>query len=228
MESFTMQKYAVILSLVVSFGLSSLAVGQDKATDGSDIKKEAGNTMAMNMTISIINGKLKKGNLSEEQTTKTNALVESKILPFLKARENNQSVMTIEQRRKYTKALKQAENAKYSPKEAEAYAMKKLKFSDDEKKAIMDGKMKIKKMGDDVVSAYAAILTPEQQELVMPGLRKVLSLPVAEKKVMKEAAMKKAAQEAMKEAEKNSTGANPAAASGTKSGVKTGAGSDKR
>ena len=164
-----MQNFSLIkLSLTLVFGLL-LVCNSGVAQDGSSTKektaeeKEKSLAMTIELYSTIMSKTFEKADVEETQMEKIKEIIDECIPNLVKTRHKVDSMMTPEQKKIYNAALRQALRAKYSQKDAEKFALKKVKLSAEDHAALVSAKADVEKINKDMNDRIEGLLTDEQK-----------------------------------------------------------------
>ncbi len=151
-----------ILTLLTAGFLAHLCLGQDDSS--SPDKKPSGNLdVTIELMSSIMIQLYEKAEPSDEQRTKIRQVIETNIPALVRARDRLQTMFTPAQQKTFNAAMKLANNAKYTPDKAEAYALKKLKLPENELREYIETREKADALQKKMDSEIAAVLSDEQK-----------------------------------------------------------------
>lgn len=161
-ERLSMRSSISILSLLTTGFISGFCLAQDEPSTPD--KKPSGNLdVTIELYSSIMIQLYEKTEPTDEQRTRIRQVIDAHIPELVRSRDRLQTMFTPEQQKTFNAALKLANNAKYTPDKAEAYALKKLKLPESELNEYITTKAKADGLQTKMDSEVAALLTDEQK-----------------------------------------------------------------
>ena len=157
-----MRRSISILSLLTTFFIAGFCLAQDEPSTHD--KKPSGNLdVTIELMSSIMIQLYEKAEPTDEQRTRIRQIIDTYIPDLVRSRDRLQTMFSPEQQKTFNAAMKLANNAKYTPDKAEAYALKKLKLPENELNEYITTKAKADGLQNKMDAEVAALLTDEQK-----------------------------------------------------------------
>ncbi len=158
-----MRKIAMAVGYSLVIVLSGLAVGQDEPSKTEPGQSPKDLEMTIELYATIMTKMVEKAELSAEQQKQVGEVVDQYVPQLVRARHKLQNLLTAEQKDIYQKALAMAAKAKYSPKDAAAYALRKLKLDPADAKTYNETNQQVEQLDKQINEKIGQLLTEEQK-----------------------------------------------------------------
>ena len=168
-----MQKSLLTCLLVFGFGFANFVAAQDEGSAAKTSQDNSKYAEQAEMQQIIMAKLLEKAEPTEEQKQKINEILKTNMATSVASRDQLTKFFTAEESKTFAAAMKMAKKAGYDLVKSEAYALKKLKFSEERKSKYMALKGQADDSTQKIFNAIASILSPEQLDKV-PILKQMM------------------------------------------------------